>query len=230
MQLFYCENLDNDLITLSEEEARHCAKVLRKTEGDTIFITDGAGTLAEATIITNTKTECTAQIINRKCDFGKRLVSFHLAVAPTKNHDRMEWLVEKGVEIGVEKISFIICEHSERKSVDLKRLQRIAISALKQSNTAFLPKMEQIDFKDFIAKDNEALKFIAYCSSETKIQLASTNFPQDKEVIVLIGPEGDFSEEEIKMAHQAQYEEVKLGDRRLRTETAALYACFCSAK
>lgn len=229
MQLFFSENLDTDIIALSPEESKHCVRVLRKTVGDKVFFTDGRGRLAEAVLISDNKEECVAQISKITENYGERTVKFHLAVAPTKNHDRMEWLVEKAVEIGAEKISFIICDHSERKKVDAARLMRIAVSALKQSNTAYLPVIEQIFLKDFFRKYDKGRKLIASCESDTSLQLAELSFQKDEEVIVLIGPEGDFSSEELRLASECGYAEVKLGSRRLRTETAALFACCCIA-
>ena len=226
MRFFFCDNLDQDLITLSKEESKHCVKVLRKREGDLLYLTDGKGTVAEARLADTSQDECVAQIVSRTENYGRRPASLNLAVAPTKNHDRMEWLVEKIIEIGCEKISFLRCDHSEREKVDFARLERIAIAALKQSNTAYLPKMELIDYKDFINTyaQQECDKFIACCTSPSTEQLAAATL-KSPQTVVLIGPEGDFSEEELEAAAAAGFTEVKLGSRRLRTETAALYAC-----
>lgn len=226
MQFFFCENLVPDLVTLSKEESRHCMKVLRKREGDLLYLTDGRGTVAEARLAGTGHDECVVQIVNRTENYGCRPASLHLAVAPTKNHDRMEWLVEKLTEIGCEQISFLHCDHSEREKVDFARLERIAIAALKQSNTAYLPKMELVDYDDFIKQhtQQDCNKFIACCTSPSTEQLAAADlrFPQ---TVILIGPEGDFSDEELSTAAAAGFTEVKLGSRRLRTETAAMYAC-----
>ena len=218
MQFFYQPDLSADMVTLSPEESKHCVKVLRKSCGDAIFLTDGKGTMVKAELVVADMTNCTAQVVERCENYGKRKGWFHLAVAPTKNPGRMEWLVEKAIEIGVEQISFIICDHSER--------ERIAISALKQSNTAWLPAMEVVSFDDLLERyaSSQCDKLMAWCDENNQSQLADIQFFTNK-ILLLIGPEGDFSPREIEMARQQQFKEVKLGDRRLRTETAALYGC-----
>lgn len=226
MQFFYQPDLSADLVTLSSEESKHCVKVLRKTCGDAIFLTDGKGTMVKAELVTADSNNCTAQVVERHEEYGKRAKSLHLAVAPTKNPGRMEWLVEKAIEVGVEKISFIICDHSERERIDLKRLERIAISALKQSNTAWLPEMETLSFDALLAQYEAKAcdKLMAWCDENNEMQLADFQF-KTNEILLLIGPEGDFSPREVELARQQHFTEVKLGDRRLRTETAALYGC-----
>jgi 16S rRNA (uracil1498-N3)-methyltransferase len=150
--------------------------------------------------------------------------TLHLGVAPTKNPDRMEWLVEKCVEIGIEKISFVLCDHSERTHIDLKRMERIAIAALKQSQTTLLPYLEVIPLDALLDQfaDKSADKLIAWCDPENDRQLMNYT-PTEDYVLLLIGPEGDFSQEEIKKCKQLDFQEIKLGNRRLRTETAAMY-------
>lgn len=226
MQFFYYPDLSNNLITLSAEESKHCVKVLRKTIGDTIHLTDGKGTLVKAELVVAQMSNCSAQVVERICNYGKRNGYFHLAVAPTKNPNRMEWLVEKAVEIGVEHISFIICDHSERPRIDLSRLERIAISALKQSNTAYLPVMDMLSFDELMTQctDRQYTKLMAWCDEHNNRQLSEFSF-SGQYVLLLIGPEGDFSDREITVARNLNFIEVKLGERRLRTETAALYGC-----
>lgn len=226
MQFFYYPDLSNDIITLSAEESKHCVKVLRKAVGDAIYLTDGKGTMAKAELIVAQIANCSAQIVERNTDYGKRNGYFHLAVAPTKNPNRMEWLVEKAVEIGAERISFIICDHSERPRIDLPRLERIAISALKQSNTAYLPVMDMLSFDELMSQyaERQCVKLMAWCDEHNEKQLAEMSLA-GQEVLLLIGPEGDFSEREITQAREQHFVEVKLGERRLRTETAALYGC-----
>lgn len=226
MQFFYQPDLNTDFVTLSPEESKHCVKVLRKTCGDTICLIDGKGTMVKAELVSTDMNCCTVQVVERFEKYGQRRGHFHLAVAPTKNPGRMEWLVEKAIEIGVEQISFIICDHSERGRVDLKRLERIAISALKQSNTAFLPVMSVLAFDELLEQYSSRTcdKLMAWCDENNQRQLADIQFSTDK-IILLIGPEGDFSSREIELARRHQFQEVKLGDRRLRTETAALYGC-----
>lgn len=228
MFVFYCTEIQGNTICLTGDDARHCAKVLRKRPGDSILLTDGCGTLAQATLTHVSPTDCVAEVAERKL-VPPRSISLHLAVAPTKNADRMEWLVEKAVELGVERISFIICDHSERRRIDLDRMRRIAIAALKQSQTAWLPELQVISFSDFVHQaDLPARRYVAWCDDQNTAQLVDETW-HDEEVLLLIGPEGDFSTEEINLCKSLNYKEIKLGSRRLRTETAALYGCFTIA-
>ncbi|MBR3467428.1 MAG: 16S rRNA (uracil(1498)-N(3))-methyltransferase [Bacteroidales bacterium] len=228
MFVFYCTEIQGNTICLTGDDARHCAKVLRKRPGDSILLTDGCGTLAQATLTHVSPTDCVAEVAERKL-VPPRGISLHLAVAPTKNADRMEWLVEKAVELGVERISFIICDHSERRKIDLDRMRRIAIAALKQSQTAWLPELQVISFSDFVHQaDLPARRYVAWCDDQNTAQLVDETW-HDEEVLLLIGPEGDFSTEEINLCKSLNYKEIKLGSRRLRTETAALYGCFTIA-
>ena len=228
MFVFYCTEIQGNTICLTGDDARHCAKVLRKRPGDSILLTDGCGTLAQATLTHVSPTDCVAEVAERKL-VPPRSISLHLAVAPTKNADRMEWLVEKAVELGVERISFIICDHSERRKIDLDRMRRIAIAALKQSQTAWLPELQVISFSDFVHQaDLPARRYVAWCDDQNTAQLVNETW-HDEEVLLLIGPEGDFSTEEINLCKSLNYKEIKLGSRRLRTETAALYGCFTIA-
>lgn len=225
MIVFYHTEIAQPTVVLTPEESKHCVKVLRKKVGDIIFLTDGNGIMAEAEITVATPMQCVAQILRRE-EVAARNIRLHIAVAPTKNMDRMEWFVEKSVEIGIEEISFIICEHSERSKVDLERIQRIAISALKQSQTALLPKIQVVNYEDFIQRTSkiERCKYIAWCDQKNSEEFVNEKLT-DGEVLMLIGPEGDFSENEISLARSLGFKEIKLGNRRLRTETAALYSC-----
>lgn len=225
MQFFYHPDLSHPIFELLPEEARHCVKALRKKAGDEIFITDGEGRLATALILDANLNHCAVQVQQIAENHGLRPHSFHLAIAPTKNADRIEWLVEKCIEIGIEEITFLKCEHSERIKIDIDRLRRIAISAIKQSNTTLIPSMKMMDFPAFMnEKLNHCAHYIAWCDENNHQEFAQENMA-DKDVVLLIGPEGDFSPEEIKMAHENGYKEIKLGNRRLRTETAGLYGC-----
>lgn len=226
MQFFYHPDLGQNMFELPAEEAKHCVKALRKKAGDTIMVTDGEGRLATAQLIDASPSHCVVQILNIEEDYGKRPWSFHLAIAPTKNADRIEWMVEKCIEMGIERISFIICEHSERPKIDIERLKRIAISAIKQSNTCYIPKMEVISFTDFLKSTNEeqVARYMAWCDDNNEEEYAQQPL-NGHNVLLLVGPEGDFSEREITLAREAGYKEVKLGKRRLRTETAGLYGC-----
>jgi len=231
MPCFFQDNLLHNSFTLSADESKHIKKSLRLKTGDFIWITDGKGTLAKATLTNILKESCTAEIIERNFyDISKKR-KLHLAVAPTKNPDRMEWMVEKAVEIGVDKISFIICDRSERKHLDLNRLQRVAVSALKQSKGIWLPELKIISLFQFL-NDYKAInadKFIAYCNDkETVIKIANIKIQQN-DAIFLIGPEGDFTPQEILFAKENGFQQISLGEKILRTETAALFAtCWFS--
>lgn len=229
MQFFYHPELNQKVFEMLPDEARHCVKSLRKNVGDEIFITDGKGRLAKAQILDASLSHCCVQIVDIQENYGLRSTHFHLAIAPTKNADRIEWLVEKSIEIGIEEISFLRCEHSERTKIDLERLQRLAVSALKQSNTTWIPLMQIIDYKDFIKFNYaDADLYMAWCDEHNEDQFANCPL-QDKNVILMVGPEGDFSKEEIALARENGFREVKLGGRRLRTETAGLYGAVVYA-
>ena len=224
MHYFYAPDLSQPFVTLN------CVRVMRHREGDTVRITDGCGHVAEAIIAEAHPKKCLLEI---KAHLTENILihnGLHLAVAPTKNADRMEWLLEKAIEIGICSLTFLQCDHSERTHLNLERLQRLAIAALKQSQTTWLPPLKMTKYTDFIHQnaDTQADKFIAWCDENNQRQLVEMprKFP---EMILLIGPEGDFSEEEIALARDSGYLEVKLGDRRLRTETAGLYGCLAAS-
>lgn len=226
MQLFYNPRLDNSAsqFTFSEEESKHIIKVLRKQEGDLLHITNGKGYLFEAKIIDAAVKKCKAEIVNTDKNHQK-MFWFHLVVAPTKMNDRFEWFLEKATEIGVNEITPIICDNSERKVVKIERMEKVIQSAMKQSLQTFLPKLNApIFYKDFMSKTHKGLLFIAHCEDEEKLDLKRRVAP-DKDVTVLIGPEGDFSKSEIKQAYESGFLPVSLGQNRLRTETAAIVAC-----
>jgi 16S rRNA (uracil1498-N3)-methyltransferase len=220
MQLFYQPGAAH---VLDEEESRHCVKVLRKQKGDIIQIVDGKGNFYEARIEDDHPKRC-AYSVQHTTHVPPRPFSIHIAIAPTKSIDRLEWFVEKSVEIGVEKITPIWCQNSERTRLRTDRLERKAISAMKQSEKAWLPSIaEAQDFKQFIGSMKEKEAFIAH-QHEDAAHLTHTAKPGFS-CCVLIGPEGDFTDEEMAMATQAGVQMVGLGPSRLRTETAALVAC-----
>lgn len=211
---------------LSEEESRHCIKVLRKTVGDQIEIVDGKGNWYKAKISKAQEKKCEVSIIQTQHDVGKRNFSIHLAIAPTKNADRMEWMIEKCTEIGIDEISFLETRYSERKVQRLDRLEKIAISAMKQSGQAFLPKLNEMQkISAFLNQHFEAQKYIAHLEEGERKLLSKIALPLSQ-YLILIGPEGDFSEEEIKMANKNGFISVSLGETRLRTETAGLVSCM----
>ncbi len=226
MQLFYNPTLDNSFkqFFFSAEESRHIVKVLRKKEGDILHITNGRGYLFEAKILETDLKKCKAQIISEEKSIPKRH-KLHLVVAPTKMNDRYEWFLEKATEIGVDEITPIICERSERKTVKTNRLERIVQSAMKQSLQTVLPKLNPpIAYKDFLNEEAKGLKFIAHCGEGEKMEL-KRRVAADKDITILIGPEGDFSASEITSAIEKGFVPVALGNTRLRTETAAIVAC-----
>ena len=227
MYLFHTPDITESYYILNEEESAHCVRVLRKKNGDTIQTIDGKGGFYTAEITDTNPKKCTVKIIESVKEFGKRNFYLHLAVAPTKNIERFEWFLEKAAEIGIDEITPVICHQSERKSVKTERLDKILVSAMKQSLKAYLPKLnEAVSFKEFINADFAGKKFIAHCQlseSSNKIHLKST-YQKQQSALILIGPEGDFSKEEIKLALEKKYTEINLGNARLRTETAAVVA------
>ncbi len=228
MQLFYQPNLSTDSkeVIFSKEESKHISKVLRKSDGDVLHITNGKGLIFEVELIHSDPKKCIATIIRTE---KKEALPYylHLAVAPTKLNDRYEWFLEKATEIGVSEITPLICDHSERKIINHERYTKKLQSAMKQSLKSYLPKLNpSISFKEFIGSttDGKEDKFIAHCKDSSKRSLKESLNP-NRSVILLIGPEGDFSEEEIALSACSGYVPVDLGKSRLRTETAAIVAC-----
>jgi 16S rRNA (uracil1498-N3)-methyltransferase len=226
MQLFYNPNIDEttENFSFDKEESKHIIKVLRKKDTDILFVTNGLGLIFETEITLASDKKCTVKILSvEKTEPSK--YQLHLAVAPTKMNDRYEWFLEKATEIGIHEITPIICDRSERKTINHERFEKILLTAMKQSNVFFLPKLNQaIPFKEFIKRKNEGLQLIAHCEETDKKTLKSVLKP-DENVTLLIGPEGDFSEKEIAVAIENNYVPVSLGNTRLRTETAAVVAC-----
>lgn len=227
MHLFYTPDVTSDTYTLNEEESNHCNKVLRLKQGDTVHLIDGVGGLYVAQIAETAKKAVLLNIIDKQQGFGKRNHYLHIAIAPTKNIDRIEWFLEKATEIGIDEITPIICDRSERKIVKEERLEKVVTSAVKQSLTAYHPKINTaISFKDFIKQRDEEVKMIAHCIDEDRKQAISELIQPHQKYLILIGPEGDFTPKEIELALQNGYKPVTLGNTRLRTETAGLAACF----
>ncbi|WP_353777984.1 16S rRNA (uracil(1498)-N(3))-methyltransferase [Winogradskyella sp. 3972H.M.0a.05] len=230
MQLFYNPNIsDTDTqILFPKEESRHIVKVLRKSSGDVLLITNGKGWLFEAKITMADLKRCTAEIVS-KTYHENRNYKLHLAVAPTKMNDRYEWFLEKATEIGINTITPIICQNSERKVIKKERFEKIIQSAMKQSLQYHLPTLnDAIAFKSFLNQKFEGQTFIAHCEDTDRKSLKQ-ELTTSEEIIILIGPEGDFSSEEIALALQKGFTAVTLGDTRLRTETAAIAACHSVA-
>lgn len=224
MRRFIVENIENDHITFSKEESKHIVKVLRLKNNHQIELIDGKGGIAKALLKDTDIFSCNAEIIARdKTQINP--CKTHLVMSPTKNHDKIEWVIEKGTELGVSEFSFISCENSERNKINLDRLERIMFAATKQCLRLFFPKINPlINFKKFITYHPKGL--IAYCSEGNKSSF--NQFFQSNDLPILIGPEGDFSKEEINFALKSGYKGVSFGNFRLRTETAALYACSIS--
>lgn len=226
VQLFYNPSLDNSFkqFFFTTEESKHIVKVLRKTAGDTLNITNGKGSLFEAKILEANPKKCKAQIVAEKRSIPK-LHSLHIAIAPTKMNDRLEWFLEKATEIGINEITPILCDHSERKVIKQERLEKVLQAAMKQSLQTYLPKLNPLTpLKDFLNTAEADLKMIAHCQEGEKLEL-KRRVQADKDVLILIGPEGDFSKAEVKAASEAGFFPVALGKNRLRTETAGIVAC-----
>jgi 16S rRNA (uracil1498-N3)-methyltransferase len=228
MHIFYTPDISGNSYILNEEESKHCIRVLRLQIDDEINLIDGKGGFYKAKIVSENPKSCALEIVEKKEDYEKRNYNLHLAVAPTKNSDRIEWLIEKAVEIGFDEFTPIICEHSERKHINIDRLERIVISAMKQSVKAFKPVIHEcISFRNFMQKQSTSLKFIAHCYNDKDYLKLPLNkiYKKSNSVICIIGPEGDFSEKEVIEALKVGYKGISLGSSRLRTETAALVAC-----
>lgn len=224
MQIFYAPDIESTLV-LPEEESGHCVRVMRLAEGDEIMITDGKGNFYRASITNAHLKHCQVEITSSWQQEKPWDAYIHIAVAPTKNMDRMEWFAEKATEIGIDEITCLNCRFSERKEVKTARLEKILVSAMKQSQKALLPQLNGMtDFKQFVRQPFNGRKFIAHCEEGEKPLIKSIYRPGEN-VLILIGPEGDFSPEEIKSAEENGFEAISLGKSRLRTETAALTAC-----
>lgn len=227
MHRFYCPDIA-DTLTLGEEDSKHCVKVLRMGEGDTIEVVDGNGNLYTCRISMAHPKRCAIEVLDKEQQpphWEHRIV---LAIAPTKNLDRIEWLVEKCVEMGVDRIIPLRCHNSERTVLKTERLKKIMVAAMKQSLKATLPQLDEMtSIMDVIAEGVEGTRCIAYCDAmlprEQRRTLPSVYRP-GSDVMVLIGPEGDFSPEEVQAATAAGFVPVTLGESRLRTETAGLMA------
>ncbi|HOP02892.1 MAG TPA: 16S rRNA (uracil(1498)-N(3))-methyltransferase [Tenuifilaceae bacterium] len=228
MQIFYISEISGTIVTLSEEESKHCIRVLRLSQDDPLCIVDGKGNFFSCSIIDPNPKRCLVSVNRKEENFGKRNFHLHMAVAPTKNIDRFEWFLEKATEIGVDEITPILCEHSERKTVNIDRLERVIVAAMKQSVKAFLPKLNPITpFNKLLGNSSEELKLIAYCGEYSSTH-AKNFISKNKSILFLIGPEGDFSPKEVAEAKSNGFVEVGLGAARLRTETAAVVACTLS--
>lgn len=232
MELFYSQDIQGTICRLDKDESTHCIKVLRHREGDEISVIDGCGTLYRCRIISDSHKGVEAAVLSTTEGWGAHSYHLHIAVCPTKNNDRYEWFAEKACEIGLDEITPVIGDHSERKILKTARIEKILISAAKQSLKATVPAIHKpVSVKDFIRtlkESSDTLKLIAYCFEDENIPRRSIkevlNEDPSTDVVVLIGPEGDFSKAEAEEALANGFIPVHLGESRLRTETAALTA------
>ena len=247
MQLFYAAEFTAPEYILSEEESRHAVKVLRLVEGDTLHITDGRGSLYRCEVASAHQKHCLVRVVEHFAEFEKLPYNLTMAVAPTKNIDRFEWFVEKATEIGFDELTPLCCRYSERKVIKPERIEKILVSAAKQSLKAYVPRLNpMMTAKEFISQNcpfelggraqraeggcNSQLStlnsqlFIAHCYDQPKQHLFNACQPGG-DVIVMVGPEGDFSEEEVELALRNSFQAITLGESRLRTETAGVVAC-----
>ena len=226
MQLFYNSEIDKNTkeITFNNVESRHIVKVLRKKEEDQIFITNGKGELFDCKITSANHKRCIVSVINREEKKQPRDYYLHIAISPLKNNDRLEWFLEKATEIGIDEITPILCDHSEKKFIKSERLKKIILSATKQSLKFHLPKLNPlISYSEFLKKEHKNTVYIAHCDEGIKDFLQNHIEPKES-VTILIGPEGDFSSKEIANGIKSGFIPITLGKNRLRTETAALVA------
>ncbi|MDR2472805.1 MAG: 16S rRNA (uracil(1498)-N(3))-methyltransferase [Tannerella sp.] len=225
-QLFYSPDISTTAV-LTPDDSKHCVRVLRLGKGDVLTVTNGKGMFYRAIIDTPDPAGCRVTITERFSD--RKPFGVHIAVAPTKNAERIEWFVEKATEIGIDEITFLKCKHSERHNINLSRIEKVAVSAMKQSLKGTLPRINQIiDFKKFISipVTSETSRFIAHCRQDDLPMLKNVlSLGDNSASLILIGPEGDFSAEEVESALAVGFIAVSLGTSRLRTETAALVAC-----
>ncbi len=231
MELFYSRDIEGGICRLDHDESGHCIKVLRHRKGDEISVIDGCGTLHTCRITSDSHKEVEAAVVSSESGWGGHPYRLHMAVCPTKNNDRYEWFAEKACEIGFDELSPIIGEHSERRILKTQRVEKILVSAAKQSLKAAVPTVhEPLSVKEFIQNnaDTEALKLIAYCFEDESLPRRSIKevlaASEARDIIILIGPEGDFSQSEADLAIASGFIPVHLGASRLRTETAALTA------
>ena len=228
MDFFYSDDISDGIIKLNTHESKHCIRVLRKKEGESLNIVDGKGTLFQGKLISVTKKNCHVKIDKIFENYSCRDYYIHIAISPTKNHDRIEWFVEKSIEIGVDEISFIQCERTLRKKIKIERLHRTALSAMKQTLKAKIPIINDIiDFDHFVKINNKSNMYICHLENENRKDLfhyrkkISNNFKH----CILIGPEGDFTYSEIKLSKKMNFYPITLGSSRLRTETAGVVSC-----
>lgn len=225
MHLFYTPDISGSEYVMNPDESKHCVRVLRLQKDDIIQLIDGKGGLFEGVIVNPDAKRTHIRIVSEVREYQKRNHYLHIAVAPTKNIERLEWFLEKATEIGVDEITPIICDRSERKEVKLERLEKVITSAVKQSLKAYHPKLNPtVKYKEFV-RSTSGNCYIAHCMEGEKVYLKDA-IPHNDRYTILIGPEGDFTPSEVQLSLEHNYHPITLGSSRLRTETAALQACF----
>lgn len=227
MQIFYASNVSEGTAHFSREESGHCLRVLRMRRGENISFTDGKGNLYQGVITGDDASAMTASVTSVRHEAGHEY-RLHIAISPVKNDDRLEWFIEKAVETGIDEITPMICSRTEKKRIRKDRLDGLILSAMKQSVRSYLPQLnEPLSFREFIAGERTGKRLIACCDAGIERIMINTAFSPGEEVTVLIGPEGDFTPEEVSLAMQHGFIPVHMGPNRLRTETAGVVAC-CS--
>jgi len=226
MQIFYAPDIDGDYYTLNERESKHSIKVLRMGKGDNLNLIDGRGNFYEGVIDQSHPKECRIRIINVIHGYEKRNYSLHIAISPLKNPERFEWFVEKSVEFGIDQITPVICRNTEKTGIKRERILNLIISAMKQSLKAKITVLDEIcKFNDFINRSHKGKLMIAHCNKNLCRSGINEVYKGGEEAVILIGPEGDFSDEEISSSIEKGYIPIHLGPSRLRTETAGIAAC-----
>jgi len=224
MNLFYSPLIQGDIFELDEKESKHSVRVLRLGVGERVVLVDGRGGWYEAAIADDHPKRCTLQILSYTPAYQPLAYGLHIAISPTKNMDRFEWFLEKTAEMGITGITPVICQRTERKQLKMERLERILISSMKQSMKAYKPTIHSpVSLSEFIAHDPGGTKGIAHCHPTERQGI--NELDRSGQYTMLVGPEGDFTEEEVKMSLDAGYAPFHLGDSRLRTETAGVYIC-----
>ncbi len=225
MNVFYLPDAQLGTISFPEEESKHIVKVLRMKEGDRFCVTDGKGSLYDAELVDAHPKRAMADLSNQRCGYDIRDFKLSIAIAPTKLNERTEWFLEKATEIGIDEVKLFASYHSERRAANVERFRKIVVSAMKQSVKSKMPVVEEmVLFDKLVKQDFDGQKFIAWIDDDVKEQLCDL-YEKGKNAIVLIGPEGDFSKEEVELAKENGFVPVSLGEARLRTETAAVVAC-----
>ena len=223
--IFYTPDIHGTQHTLNEEESAHAVRVLRLKTGDEITLADGRGGWYRACVTSPHHKRCEVEVLEQQIGYGRQPYNLHIGIAPTKNIDRFEWFIEKATEIGIDEITPLLCEHSERKQINTERLQRIMIAAMKQSKKAYLPRLsEMTPFDKWLGTTGSNHGYIAHCNEGGK-QSLKTVYKAGQDAVIAIGPEGDFSMQEVTQAVTCGFREISLGTSRLRTETAGVAAC-----